>query len=296
MVALIPVVALVQGIVVSTIVVSGAALRAVSLCHAADPSAVHDGSHIGGQVSALAAAAGDDDHGGVRECLGVLHHLIGVHADIGFGQGPVLLHHANAGAVRLVIGVELAQFLVGLDAGIVQTGQQIGDRVSGVQGTGTGAAIAGVGGRPAEDVQLGARSHRQNIVLVLCQNDALCGDLIDQLSRLCRGLLADGAAAGNEVQHGGHGAGADQVDNDGQRQQNGKARLCTDHLLFCFGQLPHRNHHNDCQSENYAKRDEVAANVRQNLHHVIQIDGQHNVSPPSYGVDKRMAERTTPPN
>ena len=296
MVALIPVVALVQGIVVSTIVVSGAALRAVSLCHAADPAAVHDGSHIGGQVSALAADAGDDDHGGVRECLGVLHHLIGVQIDIGFGQGPVLLHHANAGAVRLVIGVELAQFLVGLDAGIVQTGQQIGDRVSGVQRTGTGAAIAGVGGRPAEDVQLGARSHRQNIVLVLCQNDALCGDLIDQLRGLCRGLLVDGAAAGNEVQHGGHGAGADQVDNDGQRQQNGKARLCTDHLLFCFGQLPHRNHHNDRQSENYTKRDEVAANVRQNLHHVIQIDGQHNVSPPSYGVDKRMAERTTPPN
>ena len=134
-VALIPVVALVQGIVVSTIVVSGAALRAVSLCHAADPAAVRDGSHIGGQVSALAADAGDDDHGGVRECLGVLHHLIGVQIDIGFGQGPVLLHHANAGAVRLVIGVELAQFLVGLDAGIVQTGQQIGDRVSGVQRT-----------------------------------------------------------------------------------------------------------------------------------------------------------------
>ena len=278
-VALVPVVALVQRVVVGAVVVSGAALRAVSLCHAADPAAVHNGSHIGGQVCALAADTGDDDHCGIRECFCILHHLIGVQADVGFGQGPVLCHHANAGAVCLVVGVELAQFLVGLDAGIVQAGQQISDGVSSVQRTGTGAAVAGVGGSPAEDVQLGAGSHRQDAVFVLCQNDTVCGDLIDQLRGLCRGLLGDGAAAGDQVQHGGHGAGADQVHNDGQRQQNGQARLCTDHLLLCFGQLAHSDHHDDRQQRNHAKRDEVAANVRQHLHHVIQVNGQHNFPP-----------------
>ena len=275
-VALIPVVALVQRVVVGTVVVSGAALRTVSLCHAADPAAIHNGSHIGGQICALAADTGDDDHCGIRECFCVLHHLIGVQTDIGLRQGPVLRRYANAGAVCLVVGVELAQFLVGLDAGIVQAGQQIGDGVSGVQRTGTGAAVAGVGGSPAENVQLGAGSHRQDAVFVLCQNDTVCGDLIHQLGGLCRGLLADGAAAGHQIQHGGHGAGADQVDNDGQCQQNGKARLCTDHLFLCFGQFAHRDHHNDRQCKHYTKRDEVPTNIRKDLHHVIHIDGQHS--------------------
>ena len=280
MVALIPVIALVQGVIVSAVVVAGAALRTTVICHTADPAAVHDSRHIGGKVCALTADAGDDDHGGVRICLGVCHHLVGVQADIRLGQGPVLLCHADAGAGGAVIGVELAQLVVGLDACIMQTGEQIGDRVSVVQSAGTGAAIAGAGGSPAEDVQLGARSHRQDVVVVLSQNDAFLSDLIDQLGGLCGSLLTDGTFAGDQVQHGGHGAGADEVDDDRQRQQNGEAGLRTNHLLFRFGHLPHREHHEEREYEDDAECNQIVLNVRNYLHYIIHIDGQHNFLPP----------------
>ena len=280
MVALIPVIALVQAVVISAVVVAGAALRATVICHTADPAAVHDSRHIGGKVCALTADAGDDDHGGVRVCLGVCHHFVGVQADIRLGQGPVLLCHADAGAGGAVIGVELAQLVVGLDACIMQAGEQVGDRVSVVQSAGTRAAIAGAGGSPAEDVQLGAGSHRQDVVIVLSQNDAFLGDLIDQLGGLCGSLFADGAFAGDQVQHGGHGAGADEVDDNRQRQQNGEAGLRTDHLLFRFGHLPHREHHEEREYEDDAECNQIVLNVRNYLHYIIQIDGQHNFLPP----------------
>ena len=162
----------------------------------------------------------------------------------------------------------------------MQTGEQIGDRVSVVQSAGTGAAIAGAGGSPAEDVQLGARSHRQDVVVVLSQNDAFLSDLIDQLGGLCGSLLTDGTFAGDQIQHGGHGAGADEVDNNRQRQQNGEAGLRTDHLLFRFGHLPHREHHEEREYEDDAECNQVVLNVRNYLHYIIHIDGQHNFLPP----------------
>ena len=279
-VALIPVIALVQGVIISAVVVAGTLFTAAILSHTADPAAVHDSRHVGGKVCALTADAGDDDHGGVRVCLGVCHHLVGVQADIRLGQSPVLLGHTNGGAGGAVIGVELAQLVVGLDACIMQTGEQVGDRVSVVQSAGTGAAIAGAGGSPAEDVQLGARSHRQDVVVVLSQNDAFLGDLIDQLGSLCGSLLTDGTFAGDQVQHGGHGAGADEVDDNRQRQQNGEAGLRTDHLLFRFGHLPHREHHEEREYEDDAECNQIVLNVRNYLHYIIHIDGQHNFLPP----------------
>ena len=279
-VALIPVIALVQGVIVSAVVVAGTALRTTVICHTADPAAVHDSRHIGGKVCALTADAGDDHHSGVRVFLGVCHHLVGVQADIRLGQGPVLLCHADAGAGGAVIGVELAQLVVGLDACIMQTGEQVGDRVSVVQSAGTGAAVAGAGGSPAEDVQLGAGSHRQDVVIVLSQNDAFLGDLIDQLGGLCGSLLTDGTFAGDQVQHGGHGADADEVDDNRQRQQNGEAGLRTDHLLFRFGHLPHREHHEEREYEDDAECNQIVLNVRNYLHYIIHIDGQHNFLPP----------------
>ena len=153
-----------QAVIVSAVVVAGTLFTAAILSHTADPAAVHDSRHIGGKVCALTADAGDDDHGGVRVCLGVFHHLVGVQADIRLGQSPVLLCHTNGGAGGAVIGVELAQLVVGLDACIMQTGEQVGDRVSVVQSAGTGAAVAGTGGSPAEDVQLGAGRDRKSVV------------------------------------------------------------------------------------------------------------------------------------
>ena len=280
MVACIPVVALVQAVVIRAVVIASAALRAAVVCHTADPAAVHNSSHIGGKVCALAADAGDDHHGGVRVFLGVCHHLVGVQADVRFRQGPVLLCHADAGTGSAVVGVELAQLVVGLDARIVQAGEQVGDGIGVVQRAGAGAAVAGAGGGPAKDVQLGAGGHGQDVVIVLCQNDALLRDLVHQLGRLCGGLLADGAFTGDQIQHGGHGAGADEVDNDDQCQQNGEAGLRTNHLLFRFGHLPHREHHEEREYEDDAECNQIVLNVRNYLHYIIHIDGQHNFLPP----------------
>ena len=279
-VALIPVIALVQAVIVSAVVVAGAALRTTVICHTADPAAVHDSRHVGGKVCALTADAGDDDHSGVRVCLGICHHLVGVQADIRLGQSPVLLGHTNAGTGSAVVGVELAQLVVGLDARIVQAGEQVGDGIDVVQCAGAGAAVARAGGGPAKDVQLGARGHRQDVVIVLCQNDALLRDLVHQLGRLCGGLLADGTFAGDQIQYGGHGAGADEVDDNRQRQQNGEAGLRTDHLLFRFGHLPHREHHEEREYEDDAECNQIVLNVRNYLHYIIHIDGQHNFLPP----------------
>ena len=162
----------------------------------------------------------------------------------------------------------------------MQTGEQVGDRVGAVQSAGTGAAVAGAGGSPAEDIQLGTGSHRQDVVIVLSQNDAFLSDLIDQLGGLCGSLLTDGTFAGDQIQHGGHGAGADEVDNNRQRQQNGEAGLRTDHLLFRFGHLPHREHHEEREYEDDAECNQVVLNVRNYLHYIIHIDGQHNFLPP----------------
>ena len=277
-VACIPVVALVQGVVIRAVVVASAALRAAVVCHTADPAAVHDSSHIGGKVCALAADAGDDHHGGVRVFLGVCHHLVGVQADVRLGQGPVLLCHADAGTGSAVVGVELAQLVVGLNARIVQAGEQVGDGIGVVQCAGAGAAVAGAGGGPAKDVQLGARGHGQDVVIVLCQNDAFLRDLVHQLGRLCGGLLADGAFTGDQIQHGGHGADADEVDNDDQCQQNGDTRLRTDHLLLGFRQLLGRKHRNECDHDHDAEGDQVVLDVGNYLHYIIHIDGQHNSS------------------
>ena len=284
MVACIPIIALIEGIVVGAVVVTSALFIAAVLCHAANPVAARNCGHVGGKVCTLTANAGDNDHCSIGEVLRILHHLVGIEIDIGFRQSPILLRHTNGRTLSVVIGIELAQFVVGLNASIMQASEQVRDGVSIIQSTRTCTAVAGIRRRPAEDVQLRTGSHRQDLVVVLCQNDALLCNLVDQLRCLCRGLLADRATDGNQIQHGGHGAGANKICNDSQRQQNGNAGLHPDEFLFRLGHLPYCEHHDERKHEDNAECNQVIFDIRNHLHYIIHVDGQHNFLPLSFQV------------
>ena len=262
-VALIPVVALVQALVVGLGVADFGR------------GAVGQLVHIGGQVGAFAADAGDDDDGLVRVLLGAVQQLVGVQAGSRLGDGPVALPHADDGAVGLILGVEVDEVLVGVEPGVAQAVQQADHGEGVAQRTGTGAAVAGVGGRPAKDVDVVAGSQRQVGAVVFQQHDAFVGDVLAQLGGGVDGLIADGAAAGRQRDQGGHGAEADQVDHDAQRQQDGHAGLGTDHEFFRLALRFAGDHGDDGDDEHNAERSQIRRNGRQYVDDVIHVDSQH---------------------
>ena len=261
-VALIPVIALVQGVVIGH--------GSYSIAH----FAIDQAHHIIRNVSAFAANTGDDDHSGVGELLGVGHHLIGVQRDVGLRQSPVLRPHTNGRTLSLVVGVELGQLLVGLNAGLGQTLEQAGDGIGIIQSAGTGATIAGVGGSPAKDVQLGAGRQGQSAVVLQQNNTFLC-DLCAQLVCCGRGLLGDGAAAGNQIQHSGHGAGADQVDDDQHSQNDSHAGLAADQTLEGLGQLHDSDDCDQGDHKHNTKNRELLTAGFQYANDVINVDRKH---------------------
>ena len=236
---------------------------------------VGDLRHIGGQVSAFAAHTGDDYHGGIRERLGVVHHLVGVLCSLRLRQGPVLREHTHHRAVCTVGGVEVGELGVQFKARVLQTLQQGDGGVSIGQRTGTGAAVAGVGGSPAKDVQLAVLGHGQGAI-VIQQNNALVGNVLAQLGSGCHVLLADLAAAGGKGDHGVHGAGQDQVHGDSQRQHHAQTRLPADQILFGLALLTAGDH--DCDQQNCydTKADQLRFDRVEDLDDVIHIDGQHS--------------------
>ena len=236
---------------------------------------VGDLRHIGGQVCTFAAHTGDDHHSGVREGLGIVHQLVSVLCCLRLRQGPVLSEHPHLRAISTVRGVEVAQLGIQLKAGVLQALQQ-GDGGVGVgQSTGTGAAVAGVGGSPAKNVQLAVLGHGQGAV-VIQQDDAFIGNVLAQLGSGCHVLLADLAAAGGKGDHGVHGAGQDQVHGDSQRQHHAQTRLPADQILFGLALLTAGDH--DCDQQNCydTKADQLRFDRVENLDDVIHIDGQHS--------------------
>ena len=151
-VARVPVISLIESVVINCRPVG----RAILI------SAVDDSLHVVRKVRAFAAGAGDHDHCGVGESLGVRHHSIRIFADGGLGQCPVLGPHAAHRPVRLVSGVEIAQLGVGLDPRIVKALQKAHRFISCVQSSGSAAAQHGIGGSPAKYIEFGPRCQRKN--------------------------------------------------------------------------------------------------------------------------------------
>ena len=236
---------------------------------------VVDGAHIGGQVSKLTADAADDDHRSVRERLGVVDQLLGVAGGGGLGQGPVMVAVTQGRALGAVSGVEIAQLGVGVDAGIVQAVQQADGGTVGRDRTGTGAAVDGADRSPAKDVQVTAGSEGQFVIVVLEQNDAFLGNLGTQGVGLVTGFLGDGAVAGDQVEHGAHGAKGNQVEHDAEGQQHSQAGLGAHHefgglchfLVDCHG-----DQHDDGGGNHNAKEDELRDAVVDHIGNVVQVD------------------------
>ena len=267
MVAGVPVVALVQGVVIHAVEV-GVAGQSVTLF----PGAVHNGNHVGGHIGVLAAGTGDDHQGGVAELLGGSHQLIGVGVDVGLGQGPVLGPHAHAGTLGLVSLIEVHQILVDVQAGVLQAGDEVGHGVLVVQSAGAHAAVNRGGGSPAEDVHVGAAGQGQNAV-VLQQGDALAHQLGVDLVGFGHALLGDGAAAHGQVDHGEHGSEADGVHHDDDRQAQGDQGAAADEFLLRDGQSLAGNDHRQRDDERNAQHDQMSLHAGQNVEHVLNVDG-----------------------
>ena len=209
----------------------GPLLHRVGLSHVV--GAVDHRVHVGGQVGVLAAGAADDDHGGVGEGLGPAHHRGGVGVPGGLRQGPILGLHGDGGALAAIAGVHFHKLVV---HGVARVGQRLeyadggGGAVAAVGGA--GAAVHGVGGGPAEHVQvLGARVQRQQAV-VLHQHHALVAGLLNDGKAVAHHVVGNLRLGG--VEHAGHGgvqrAIADQVDAQ-QHHQNPRQPGCPAHHM-----------------------------------------------------------------
>ena len=261
-VAGVPVVALVEGVVISCRPVSCSVLI----------SAVDDRLHIVRKVRAFSAGTGDHDHRRVGECLRVRHHLVGVFADIGLGQSPVLRPHTADRAIRLVSGVEIAQLCVGLNAGIVQAVQKADRVISLVQSAGSAAAQHGIGGSPAENIELSAFCQRQN-ALVLQKHRAFFRDLDRQSRSLSGSLIRDRAASADQIQHRAHRAGADHVHADADACDRRDQSRTSDKALLRPFHLHNREHNDDRRYDNDADCDQVGPDRIDDVNNVTHVDG-----------------------
>ena len=211
----IPVAALVEGVII------GAHIVGVACAAAGGVASVHHAEHIVRQVRTLAADAGDDNHGSIGKFFGVVDKFVRVQADVRLRQGPILGPHAYDGPVGLVVDIKVFQLGVELNARVRQALEQGNGGIGVVERAGAGAAVAGVGGGPAEYVQLGAAGQGQDAVLILQQHNALLRHLGHQSGGLGGGLLGEIRCFTDQIQHTGHRACADQVchDDHGQEQR-----------------------------------------------------------------------------
>ena len=136
--------------------------------------------HVRRQVRALAADTGQHDHGLVREILRVGDQLVGVLLGRHLGQGPILSEHADLRTILAVVRVQLAQLRIGLQASLLHAVKQGDGLVLLRHGAGAGAAVDGVGGAPAEHVDLLA-GQRQVGIVVLQQGDGFRLHFLGQL-------------------------------------------------------------------------------------------------------------------
>ena len=261
-VACVPVVALVEGIVIGCCSVGCAVLI----------GAVDDRLHVSGKVCAFSAGTGDNDHSGIGECFRIRHHVIRVSAHVGLGQCPVLCPHTAYRAVCLVGGIEIAQLGVGLDACVIQALQQTHGVICLVQSAGSAAAQHRIGGSPAKYVELGALCHRKH-ALVLKKHCAFLRDRDRQLGSRFGCFFVDRAAAADKIKHCAHGTCADHVDADADACDRRDKRGAPDESLsrlchFADSDLDHDSRHN-----NDADCDQVGLDRIDDVHNVTHVNG-----------------------
>ena len=253
--------------------------------HAADAehaaAVIHEsggnsGIQGGGQVSAFAAGTGDDNDRGVGIALGLVDDAGGViFFGAHFGNRPVLAEHADHGTGGAPVGVGFHQVGVVLDARVLQALEQTDGFIQPGQGAGAGAAVDGIGGRPAEGVHLGVGFQRQQAV-VLKQHKAFVGNVLAQVLGGLDALFADVPALfEHHAHHAVHGAGEDQVHHQHQRQDerhpSSAAHQAARRLLDFDG----GNGHDDGQHQADTDRNQVVLQQAERGQHVVHVDSEH---------------------
>ena len=264
------------------VVIAVVGVKSVGVLGALLIGAVHDSAHIVGQISALAAAAGQHQNSGVRECLCVGNHLVGIRSSGGLGQSPVLtVVDGDSRTVGAVSGVEIAQLGVGVEACVLQAGEQVHSGGN-VHRAGAGAAVDGIGGSPAKDVDVGGVGQRQSAVIVLQQDDALGRNFLHHLAGVLSGLGSDVAGVAQRHLEGvAHRAEADHVDHDAKEQHEcdgrlpaRKAALALRHLLCGDHERDpcHKADHDDRQRDlDHIQRTEYVFPCDLNTSHVFLL-------------------------
>ena len=188
------------------------------------------GLHVHRQVGTFAANAGEHHNGLIREALRIGDQGIGILVGRNLRQGPILSEHANNWAICTVIGVQLGQVGVGLDAGFLHAIKQGNGVILVGHGTGAGAAVDGVGGAPAEHVDLLA-GQRQVGIVVLQHGDGFRLHFLGQLISLGNSSVRQHVLReGRVVEQRRHRTGQHHGNRDDNTDQRHKPRLGVDDL------------------------------------------------------------------
>ena len=148
-------------------------------------------AHVAAQVTALAAGAGDEEHGSGAHCL--ILGLLGNGGDGGLVDGPVLgaaVHNgaAAAGVGAGVVAVELPQGLVDREALLGEGGAHVAGDGAHARAGAAGQQVHGRGGKQA---QLGSRRHGQAL--------AVFRVVVEEHEALGAGLAGIGLLGGLEL-------------------------------------------------------------------------------------------------
>ena len=218
------------------------------------------GGHIlGNIVVTLTRHTGDDDQRGVGEILGPLQQLGAVIGRGRLRQVPVLGRDGDRRAVLGVAEIELRQGGVHFKARVLDALDEADLVVQVVQAAGAGAAVDGVGGGPAEEIQALGVLKRQD-ALVLQKHKALLGDLGGDCLSLFGKVVRDrggSRAAADQAQQCGHRPQADEVCHNDDHQQRGHPALAADEFFLGLGQLFHRHSHGDGCNKRHSDGDKV---------------------------------------
>ena len=159
-----------------------------------------------------------------------------------------------------------------------------------VEAARAGAAVDGVGGGPAEEVQtLGVLKGQD--ALVLEEHEALLRDLCGDSLRLLGKVLGDRGgrcAAADQAQQGGHGAEANEICHDQDREQRREPALTADEFLPGLGQLFHRDGHGDGGHKGHGNGDKVGNEPLQYADQVFHFKRDHGFAPLSYVFPGRL--------
>ena len=230
-------------------------------------------------VVALTGHSGDNDNG----CIGIRLCAVDQLACIVFGrrlgQIPILCSDGDRCAVLCVAFIEVDQILIDFETCAFKSVDQADYREQSVHTAGARAAIDGIGGSPAEEIELCSAGQRQQVFLVLQKDKAFFSDMQCRLRSFCSGLLCNLAAAGCQCDQSVHGAEADHVDNDrdacDRRDPGFLADQGSEFLLF----FAHRDSDDDRGNEQCSDGDEIGFKSLQYADQVFHFKRYHCLPP-----------------